>query len=138
MVEQARAKQLYDHLAVGDILSFLKFAPPRSFDLVLAADVLVYVNDPMPVFAAVARVLAPDGLLAFTTETHEGEDVTLLPTLRFAHAEAYLRDALHSAGLSVLSLAAVTVRSEKGIPVDSLVVIAQTSTPADRVATSAR
>ena len=61
----------------------------------------------------------------------------LLPTLRYAHAEAYLREALRSAGLSVSSLAAVTVRSEKGIPVDSLVVIAQTSTTAGRLATSA-
>ncbi len=137
MVELAREKQLYDQFAVGDIVAFLNATPPRSFDLVLAADVFVYVNDLAPVFAAVAAVLAPDGLLAFTTETHEGEGVKLLPTLRYGHAETYLRDALRSAGLSVLSLAAVTVRSEKGVPVDSLVVIARTSTAAGRLATSA-
>ena len=60
----------------------------RDYDLVLAADVFVYVNDLAPIFAAIARVLAPDGLLAFTVETHSGDGVKLLPTLRYAHGEA--------------------------------------------------
>ena len=42
------------------------------YHLVIAADVFVYVNDLSPIFAAVARVLAPEGLFAFTGETHAG------------------------------------------------------------------
>ena len=45
-------------------------AKAAKYDLVLAADVFVYVNDLAAVLADVARVLAPRGMLAFTVETH--------------------------------------------------------------------
>ncbi len=70
-----------------------------NYHLVLAADVFVYVNDLAPIIAAIARVLAPDGLFAFTVETHAGDGVKLLPTLRYAHGEAYVRGVLGAAGL---------------------------------------
>ena len=70
-----------------------------TYHLVLAADVFVYVNDLAPIVAGVARVLAPDGLFAFTVETHAGDGVKLLPTLRYAHGEDYVRGVLAAAGL---------------------------------------
>ena len=70
----------------------------------------------------------PDGAFAFTVETHAGDGVKLLPTLRYAHGETYLRATLRNAGLAVASLAQASVRSEKGVPVDSLIVVAQVST----------
>ena len=69
----------------------------------LAADVFVYINDLCPVVAAVARVLAPGGFFAFTVETHSGDGVKLLPTLRYAHGEPLLRGALADAGLTLAS-----------------------------------
>jgi len=78
---------------------------------VLAADVFVYVND----LAAV---------LAFTVETHSGTGVALLPTLRFAHGERYLRDAIAGAGLTLLALEHAAIRTEKGEPVNGLVLVA--------------
>ena len=80
--------------------------------------------------AAIARVLASDGVCAFSVETHSGDGVKLLPTLRYAHGEAYLRTVLRDAGLHTGALARVAVRSEKGVPVDSLVVVARPSTAA--------
>jgi predicted TPR repeat methyltransferase len=44
-------------------------------------------------------VLRPQGLLAFTVETHRGDGVILGEGLRYAHSEAYLRGALVAAGL---------------------------------------
>ena len=102
----------------------------------LAADVFVYVNDLAPIMSAVARVLAPGGFFAFTVETHSGAGVKLLPTLRYAHGEAHIRRALKDAGLALASVSEVSVRSEKGVPVDSLVVVARASTPPQAVVTS--
>ena len=85
-------------------------------------------NDLGPIVAAVARVLAPAGLFAFTVETHSGDGMKLLPTLRYAHAEPYIRRSLTDAALAVASVAGAAVRSEKGAPVDSLVVVALAST----------
>lgn len=124
MIAKADAKGIYDETHVAKIEDFLSAAEPAHYDLVLAADVFVYVGDLAPIFAAVAKSLAPGGLLAFSVETHSGEDTKLLPTLRFAHGENHLRQLLNAAGLAVQHLAATSVRSEKGVPVDGLVVVA--------------
>ena len=130
MIAQAATKGLYDRLVAADLAEALadEAADAAKYHLILAADVFVYVNDLAPIIAAIAHVLAPDGLLAFTVETHAGNGVKLLPTLRYAHGEAYVRAALRDAGLAVAHLARTSVRSEKGVPVDSLVVVAQPST----------
>jgi predicted TPR repeat methyltransferase len=127
MIDQAKSKGLYDRLTVGELTSALadEAAGKATYHLVLAADVFVYVNDLEPIVASVARVLAPDDLFAFTVETHAGEGVKLLPTLRYAHGETYVRAALGNAGLIPVHLTKAAVRSEKGVPVDSLVVVAQ-------------
>jgi predicted TPR repeat methyltransferase len=129
MVAKAAEKGCYDRLETADLIDFLEEEADGEgrYDLVIAADVFVYVNDLSPIFAAVATVTASGGFFAFTAETHAGSGVKLLPTLRYAHAEHYLRDLLHVADFSVSHLAETSVRSEKGRPVDSLVVVAQKS-----------
>ena len=126
MIAKAEAKRIYDRTAVASFEDFLAEAAlaPDRYDLVLAADAFVYVNDLTPVVAGIAEVLKSGGLLAFTAETHGGDGVKLLPTLRFAHGEAHIRAVLAAAGLTVRHLAQTSVRSEKGVPVDGLVVVA--------------
>ncbi len=130
MIAQAAAKGLYDRLVNADLTDGLadEAAVDARYQLIFAADVFVYVSDLNPVIAAIARVLEPDGLLAFTVETHSGDGMKLLPTLRYAHGGTYLRDVLRAAGLAPMHLAQAAVRSEKGMPVESLVVVAQAST----------
>lgn len=127
MVAKAAEKGLYDRLATADLIDFLhqEAGGETRYDLVIAADVFVYVNELSPIFAALACLIAPGGLFAFTAETHAGSGVKLLPTLRYAHAEHHLRALLSAAGFSVSHLAEASVRSEKGVPVDGLVVVAQ-------------
>jgi predicted TPR repeat methyltransferase len=134
MIAQAATKGLYDRLATADIKGFLaeEAANAAHYHLILAADVFVYVNNLNPVMTAIARVLAPDGLTAFTVETHSGAGAKLLPTLRYAHGAGYVRGALDNAGLTVAHLSEVSVRTEKGAPVDSLVVVARTSSAHSR------
>ncbi len=130
MIALAEAKKIYDRLEAADIAQALdqEAAHGTTYQLVIAADVFVYLNDLAPIAARVARVLAPDGLFAFTVETHAGDGVRLLPTLRYAHGETNVRGALRNAALTAAQLERKSVRSEKGVPVDSLVVVAQAST----------
>ncbi len=74
---------------------------------------------------AIVGVLAPAGLLAFTVETHVDDGIKLLPTLRYAHGAAYLHRVLADANLIPAHFAAASVRNEKGVPVDSLVIVVQ-------------
>jgi predicted TPR repeat methyltransferase len=138
MIGQAAKKEVYDLLVPRNLQDYLsdQIIDQRKYDLVIAADVFVYISDLKSIVALVAAVLEPAGLFAFTVETHVGNDIMLLPTLRYAHGEAYIRSAIAEAGLAVMHLAKASVRSEKGVPVDSLVVVAQASTPPGQPASS--
>src|SRR5262245_5595343 len=127
MIDAARGKGIYDRLVVLDLLRFLhKEAANRAqYHLVVAADVSVYCADLGPIAAATAEVLAPDGLFAFTVETHDGPGVRLRETLRYAHSADHVREALARAGLNVLALDPAATRTEKGELVSGLVAVAR-------------
>jgi predicted TPR repeat methyltransferase len=124
MIERARATDLYAELDVADMLQGLRARPDACADLILAADAMVYVAELAPVLAEAARVLAPGGLLAFTTETHDGEGVIIGQGLRYAHAAAYVRAAVESAGLELPLLEDRSARNEDNAPVPGLVAVA--------------
>ncbi|MEH2586911.1 class I SAM-dependent DNA methyltransferase [Bradyrhizobium sp. AZCC 1721] len=124
MIERARATGLYAELEVADMLQGLRTRREASADLILAADAMVYVADIARVLAEAARVLVPGGLIAFTTETHDGEGVRLGQGLRYAHAAAYVRAAVEGAGLQLSRLEELSARNEDHAPVPGLVVVA--------------
>jgi len=124
MIERSRATGLYAELDVADMLQGLRARPDACADLILAADAMVYVAELAPVLAEAARVLAPGGLLAFTTETHDGEGVVIGHGLRYAHAAAYVRAMVESAGLELLLLEYRSARNEDHAPVPGLVAVA--------------
>jgi predicted TPR repeat methyltransferase len=117
MVEQARARGLYDHLAVADLESALAEKGP-SYDLVLAADTLVYIGDLGPVFRGARRRLKAGGFLLFTLERKEGEGYDLGPKRRYRHSEDYLRREAALSGLEVMGLLHCTPRRDAKKPVD--------------------
>jgi predicted TPR repeat methyltransferase len=125
MIEEARGKGLYDRLAVGDIGPFLQEQDAAAFQLVVAADVFVYLAGLVPVCAAAARVLAPQGLFAFSVETHDGAGVILGEKLRYAHGRPHVRAALEGAGLRSRQMTFVSTRTENNVPVPGLLVVAQ-------------
>src|SRR5215203_6026124 len=91
MLAQARKTRAYAALHEGELVTALRRFPDDAFDLVTAADVLVYISALEPVFGEVRRVVAPRGLFAFTVEACAGADVLLGDGGRYAHSRAYLR-----------------------------------------------
>jgi predicted TPR repeat methyltransferase len=122
MVEAAKQKNIYARLLIGDLVECIE-TEIEPFDLILAADVFVYLPDLRPVLGAAAKKLKPSGLFAFTTETHPGDEVILRDTFRFAHAEPYLRAAAKEAGFDILLLERASTRREKNIPVEGLLAV---------------
>ncbi|HTP77990.1 MAG TPA: methyltransferase, partial [Rhizomicrobium sp.] len=127
MLALARDKKVYDALHHGDIAAFLaqESAASARYDLVLAADVFAYFADLAPVTAAVARVLAPGAVFAFTVETHPGDGVVLGEKLRYAHGAAHVRAALAAAGITAIDVSDAATRTEAGVAVPGLVVVAR-------------
>jgi predicted TPR repeat methyltransferase len=126
MIAQARQKQIYDELEVGEVAAFLSVqrASGASYDLVLAADVCPYFGDLAPILAAVAQVLSEGALVGFTVETHAGTGALLGEKLRYAHGEDHVRGAVAAAGLALQSIDHAAIRTEAAKPVQALIVVA--------------
>ena len=131
MIERARAKTkpdggpLYDKLAVAGLTAFLASRPDACADLLLAADVFVYLGELRPALAQAARVMTRDGLLAFTVQSHDGEGVVVGQDRRFAHAEEWLRQRLEETDLRIVALEAVSTRQDRGVAVPGLLAVVQ-------------
>ncbi|MDB5735814.1 MAG: hypothetical protein JWN16_2451 [Alphaproteobacteria bacterium] len=121
MIEKARLRGIYDDLAVADLETALG-TNGASYDLILAADTLVYLGDLACVFRGAAARLAPDGYFLFTTEAKDGDGFELGPKRRWRHSDAYLRATAAAAGLAVAGLVAATPRHEANLPVEGFAV----------------
>jgi predicted TPR repeat methyltransferase len=121
MVEKARAREIYDEVRVGDIETALG-ETDRIYDLILAADTLVYLGDLAPLLRAAATSLSPDGVFLFTVERKDGDGYELGPKRRWRHSEAYLRDESERAGLSVAGFLECSPRTEAKQPVEGYAV----------------
>lgn len=124
MIERARLTGLYAEVEVSEIVAGLSRKGDAGADLILAADVMVYVHDMTPLLAEVARVLTSGGLFAFTVEDHAGEGVVLGKGLRYAYSAACVRALVADAGLTLELLQPASSRTESGVQVPGLVVVA--------------
>jgi len=120
MIEKAHALGIYNALVVGDIETGLA-AFERRYDLILAADTVVYLGDLEKLFAGVAAHLAEDGMFLFTTEK-AADGFELGPKRRWRHSESYLRTQAERAGLDVAGLMPASPRTEAGVPVEGYAV----------------
>jgi predicted TPR repeat methyltransferase len=123
MIAKASARVLYDSLIVGEATAFLMRNAPTAFDLVVAADLLVYIGDLDPLIAAVAATLTANGRFAFTVETGEGDGFALGPQMRFAHARAYVEATAARARLRPLLIRPACVRREAGADAPGLICV---------------
>ncbi len=85
MIAKARARGVYDELVRADMVEFLG-RPQAPFDLVFAADSLIYLGDLGPLLEAAARALRPGAFLAATLEPTATAPYEQTSSGRFAHA----------------------------------------------------
>ena len=96
----------------------------KAFDLLVAADVLLYVGDLSPVFEAAAKCLRPEGLFAYSVEAGSGDRYYLqTKSKRFAHSEPYLKKLAAMYGFTEESFEPVTARFDAGKPVPAYLVV---------------
>lgn len=148
MVEKARAMKLYDQLVHADAVDHLRAVvagPPgaasRVYDLILAADVFNYIGALEPLFEAVHAALASGGQFCFTVETLAPgraagvqedassdpgvpgtEDMRLLPSLRYAHSEEYVRRVAAQLAFHIDEIFAAPLREDQGVEIAALYV----------------
>lgn len=132
MVTKARDRGCYDHLAVTELVAYLdgsglqdssdgsNRAPgDQPYDLLVAADVFVYIGDLRPAFESAARCAGGGALFLFSTETLDtlASGLTLQPTGRFAHSRAYLEQLCRETGWQPVAIEAAVIRYNAGLPI---------------------
>ena len=119
MVQKSHDRGIYDNLFVSDIVAWLG-EDAQQYDLMLAADTLVYLGELRSLFRNIPRALSPRGYFLFTIEHKSGEGFELGPKRRWRHSEAYLRAEAAAAGMDVAGLVTCAVRTEAGVPVEGI------------------
>ena len=124
MLDQARARNVYDEVVKGELTAFLSEAH-AAYDVIVSADTLCYFGPLHEVAAAAAAALRPGGRLVFTVEEmiDGGSDAGYALSLhgRYQHARRYVERVLADANLES-DIASAELRLEAGDPVAGLVV----------------
>ena len=123
MVSQAQASGAYRRVVHGDLLAFLREST-EPVDLVMAADVFIYVGALDAVFEAVRSRLQPGACFAFSVElATDGSELKLLPSLRYAHSPAYIDRLATLNGFRVRQSWQAPLREDQQKPVMGLYVL---------------
>ncbi|MBC5765069.1 methyltransferase [Ramlibacter albus] len=121
MLEKAAETRAYDSLVHADIVEFLRTAQ-GPYDLVISADVFIYVGALEEVFERVAACMAPGGVFCFSVEEPaEGEPaLALRASRRYAHSQAYIRELADRNGFSLQGMQRAPIREDKHKPIAGL------------------
>ncbi|MEI7785137.1 MAG: tetratricopeptide repeat protein [Betaproteobacteria bacterium] len=123
MIDQAQKRGVYDHLQQADAAQFLANCK-EPWNLVLAADVFIYIGALEPLFEQLSRLMPAQSWLAFTAELDESAGVhnrpRLLPSLRYAHPLRYLQECAQAHGFDWHSHHQAPLRLDQGEPMMAL------------------
>ena len=127
MLAEAQRRGVYDETIACEITEYMK-SHLRAFDLIVSSDTLCYFGNLDEVLRAAYACLRDRGTLIFTVELamacEKDEPYTIRTSGRYCHAEEYVTESLRNLGFSILNLTPATLRTERGLPVDGLVVTA--------------
>jgi len=117
MVAQAQASGLYQQVLEGDLLAFVQ-GQASPVDLLVAADVFIYVGALDEVLVAARACVAAGGVFAFSLEqAAPGQDLVLQTSLRYAHSRDYIERLAATTGWRIERLEAAPLREEQQRPV---------------------
>lgn len=144
MLERARARAVYRQLVHADVHEHLSLVQAGTYDLLIAADVLIYIGDIERLMALARRALRPGGLFALTAESMEASQpgaVTdrgyhLHDHARYAHRSAYLELQARQAGFECVVMQKQALRREQQRVVPALYVLLRASDAAAPVPTA--
>ena len=120
MLEKARRLGVYRQLVHAEVAEHLRRTDER-YDLVLSADVFIYIGDLEAVFEGIRRVLDRNGIACCSVEVADDDRTfQLLPSLRYAHSERYLRELAARHGFTPRQFLRRPLREDQRRPVPGL------------------
>jgi predicted TPR repeat methyltransferase len=116
MLAIAAQKNLYDDLIAADAIQYLE-SQDHTYQLIAAADVVVYFGDLDKLVAGVAHALKQGGWFLFNVEANAEPGFALTLSGRFAHHADYLNATAARYGFTVVSMREAVLRSQDETPV---------------------
>ncbi len=119
MLQQAERRGLYHRLQLGEAAALIG-ADPTLYDLVTAADLLIYLGDIQPLFRAVSAHLKPGGLFLLSTERCQPEEgaCRLRPTGRYAQSDDHVLYTAEAVDLACIVQETTILRKQHGEDVE--------------------
>jgi predicted TPR repeat methyltransferase len=127
MLAEAAKREQYDELVEAELGRYLADYS-STFDIIVSSDALVYAGRLDELIEAGAAALKSGGYFFFTLESlpesQQSPPYQLMPSGRFSHRAAYVRQVAEDAGLIVGTVSPIVPRFEGGDPVHGLLVMA--------------
>ncbi len=125
MLAQARMLGAYDGLCRANILDTIPGYNLKVFDLVIAADVFVYIGDLSLVFKYIVSALRAPSKIAFTIENlkDEQQNYVLQNSGRYAHSIKYIAKICDQFGLNICTMDQVILRKNNDHDINGLLYI---------------
>lgn len=132
MLEKAHARNLYQRLARSDLLPMMQQENASSYDLIIAADVFVYLGRLDEIIGQIKRLLRPKGIFTFSVEALDAlsneeveqtvkQEYQLNNTGRYAHSIDYLTQISAKFDFEILEMSSTQIRLEQGRPVNGYI-----------------
>ena len=124
MVAKAAELDMYDRLIVGDLLEPLS-AEEGGYDLILAADVFVYLGKLDDVIRSCSQSMRQGGILAFSVELLQEDDADYILHTggRYAHTRSYIEKLVDNSLLLIHTAREAVQRKEKGVDVNAIIFV---------------
>lgn len=134
MLAIAHARNVYHRLAHSDLLPMMRGEEPSSYDVIIAADVFVYMGLLDEIVSEAKRLLRADGFFMFSVEAlgsppgdaaglESKPDYKLNQSGRYAHSASYLEKLSSANGFNSISMISTPVRLENGLPIPAWAVV---------------
>lgn len=123
MCERARSREIYREVRVGDMLETQWDEP---FDCLACCDVLVYLGDLDPFFAAARRAASDSAVLVISLEDAsdvEGDGWRLGPSGRFSHRKSYVEVSARGRGWQCQGAQPAILRRQAKEPVQGRIYV---------------
>lgn len=124
MLEKAQARNIYQRLERQDLLTMMRAEKASSYDVIIAADVFIYLGRLDEIASEVQRLLCPGGVFAFSIEALEASpdevssqaaqrDYKLGNTGRYSHSTDYMTRLASANSFLVQEMAETPLRKER-------------------------
>jgi predicted TPR repeat methyltransferase len=122
----AAQKAVYHDLVQEEIVVHLAGCA-GGFDLIVAADTLIYFGLLEPLLRAAAKALQANGLLIASAEQLQQStaDYSLNPNGRYSHGRDYLAATFALAGFELCAMVELALRTELGVPIPGWLLVAR-------------